>query len=298
MDLRTRAATRADVTLLADLDRRTEVGWWGREETEDDEVRDALDWAGDLDTASRLVFAGDRLVGYALVLPRRDSTLTVDPDVDASVRTAVRDDLLGWLRGRAEALFSPAADTERLAALTRHGFAAAYTSFDLVRPPTEPLPAPVWPADVVLRPFDLDRDALEMHALVYSVWTDVPGHHDRSFEDWRTLFLGSGNVRPEHQVLAERDGRLVGVALGRIYAGTDGWVMQLAVGRDARGIGLGRALLLEALRRLGETDGVQAVGLSVNASNALALGLYRSVGLVVEREVVTYEPVRDAPVPA
>jgi mycothiol synthase len=162
------------------------------------------------------------------------------------------------------------------------------SSFDLERPAGADLPQPAWPDGVTTRPFDPDRDAEEVHALVYSVWSDVPGHHDRPLEEWRHLFLGFEGFDPALQVLAVRHGRAVAVALCRTYAGTDGWVAQLAVGRDARGLGLGRAVLCEALRRLTATEGVETVGLSVQAENAAALRLYRSVGLEVARELVVH----------
>lgn len=138
-----------------------------------------------------------------------------------------------------------------------------------------------------MRPFDLARDAAAVHALIYSVWTDVPGHHDRSIDDWQLIFTGHEGFDPVLQVLAWRSGgELVGVAICRVYAGTDGWVSQLAVGRSGRGLGLGRAVLTEALRRLTSCEGVEQVGLSVMARNQQALGLYRSIGLRIDREFV------------
>jgi ribosomal protein S18 acetylase RimI-like enzyme len=62
-----------------------------------------------------------------------------------------------------------------------------------------------------------------------------------------------------------------------------GYVDTLAVSESERRRGLGRALLLHAfadLRRAGARD----LTLGVQAGNETALGLYRSVGLEVERE--------------
>ena len=83
--------------------------------------------------------------------------------------------------------------------------------------------------------------------------------------------------------------RLVGVALGHTFSDGAGWVAQLAVAEDHRGRGLGRALLLEALRRR-VAAGATALGLSVSALNPDALRLYLDVGLVVDREWRTYLP--------
>ena len=84
---------------------------------------------------------------------------------------------------------------------------------------------------------------------------------------------------------ADGAGPIVGCALGRTYTGNVGWVSQLGVARSARGLGLGRAVLLEACHRLGRKQ-PSVIGLGVEAENANALGLYRSVGMDVAREWV------------
>jgi len=62
-----------------------------------------------------------------------------------------------------------------------------------------------------------------------------------------------------------------------------GYVDMLAVAMSERHRGLGRALLLHAFADL-QVAGGRDLTLEVQAENAAALGLYRSVGLEVERE--------------
>lgn len=71
--------------------------------------------------------------------------------------------------------------------------------------------------------------------------------------------------------------------IARTFTGGVGWVSQLGVARTARGLGLGRPLLIESCRRLGVKE-PRIVGLGVEAENSNALGLYRSVGLEIARE--------------
>jgi len=289
-----RPATLDDVEALGRLHRRVDVAWWGREETDDGEIRHLFGWVGDLDARSRVLERDGELTALACVAGAGDATLLVSPALGTGDRADATDTLLAWLAtAGAEEVDSPRQDAERIAALQRNGWAALRSAFALERPahaaPSGQVAAPTWPDGVTVRGFDPDRDAQEVHRLVYSVWTDVPGHHDRPLEEWRHLFLGFGGFDPALQVLAVRNGRAVGVALCRTYKGTDGWVSQLAVAREARGIGLGRAALLEALRRLAATKGVEIVGLSVQAENAAALRLYRSVGLEVTRELVVHQ---------
>jgi ribosomal protein S18 acetylase RimI-like enzyme len=70
-------------------------------------------------------------------------------------------------------------------------------------------------------------------------------------------------------------------------AGGRGWVDTLAVAQSERRRGLGRALLLHALTDL-QRAGARGLGLGVEAENDGALGLYRSLGLEVEREWRVY----------
>jgi ribosomal protein S18 acetylase RimI-like enzyme len=128
-----------------------------------------------------------------------------------------------------------------------------------------------------------------VHRLIFAEagWAEIPGHNERPFEEWRRLFVD--RVPASLLLLALRDGRAVGAALNRVFADGTGWVSQLAVARDSRGQGLGRSLLLESLRRL-SAAGAARLGLEVQAGNEAALGLYRSVGLSVQREWRAYTP--------
>lgn len=285
-----RPATFDDAPALGALERAVDVAWWGKAETDDADVRHGLGWAGDLATRTLVLALGGEVVGFAALMGDSNAGLSVAPWLEAPARQAAYDELLGWLEAAgARELDGPRQDSERLAALERHGFLPARSSFELEMPADEPQPEPRWPDGVAVRPFGLERDAPVLHELVYSVWTDVAGHHDRPFEEWRHVFLGHEGFDPDLQVLAWRGDQLVGAAVCRVYGGADGWLSQLAVGRGARGLGLGRALLCEALGRLAAVPGVELVGLSVMARNEAALGLYVSVGLRIGRELIICE---------
>ncbi|MBA2318955.1 MAG: GNAT family N-acetyltransferase [Euzebyales bacterium] len=285
-----RFATFDDVAALAALERAADVAWWGKAETEDADVRHGLEWAGDLASRTQVLERGGDMVGFAARMGEGDAGLSVAPWLDEPARQAAYDELLGWLEAAgARELDAPRQDRARLAALERHGFMPVRSSFELEMRADAPLPEPRWPERVAVRPFELERDAPVLHELVYSVWADVAGHHDRPFDEWRHAFLGHDGFDPGLQVLTWRGDQLVGAAVCRVYGDTDGWLSQLVVARDARGLGLGRALLCEALRRLAAVPGVELLGLSVMARNQAALGLYQSVGLRVDREFITCE---------
>ena len=153
------------------------------------------------------------------------------------------------------------------------------------------LPDPQWPDDVVTVPFRLGVDDEELHDMIYSFWTDVAGHTARPIDEWRASILAGPWFDPDLIVVARAHaghGPIVGCALGRTHTGDVGWVSQLGVAHSARGCGLGRAVLIEACRRLSRRQPT-VMGLGVEADNDTALGLYRSVGFEIVRHWVHCE---------
>ena len=104
----------------------------------------------------------------------------------------------------------------------------------------------------------------------------------RDLDEWRANLAGKW-AGPEQWVLgAYREGELVGMA-GCFRGERDkerhkAIVWGMYVAPEARGLGLGRALLSEAVARMRALKGVLQVQLSVTAGNEAALGLYRRLG--------------------
>ena len=283
-----RPATAADLLAVTELYRADDVVWFGAPEHDIDEVRDELAPVADLAAQSALVFDETVLVGAAWWWGNETCLLAAA----GPGRRGVLDRLLGAAvaAGQREA-YSLARDTEQLAALEALGWRHVRSSFDLVRAvsPDWTLDEPVWPEGITVSPMRADEPAA-VHELIYvdAAWDEVEGHHRRGFDEWRTIFLPADLPDPGYLV-ARRDGRPVGVALTRTTSDGTGWVNQLAVAASERGRGLGRALLLAALRGRRDT-GARQLGLGVQAANATALTLYESVGLRIDREYRTFKP--------
>jgi mycothiol synthase len=279
-----RGATSEDLTALTQLQRAYDAAWFGAPEHDADEVREGLDLA----EAACVVIDGNRIVGSG-VRRRTDASVVIDP---AAAADAVHALLVPWLTtvGAPETEVLDRDESLR-AALTAAGWTQDRSTFELLRPvsPGWVLAEPTWPAGVEIRPC-ARADAAALHRLIYqdAGWADVPGHHARDLDEWQRIFLraGSADAAP---VLAARGDRLVGAAIGRQFSDGTGWVAQLAVARDERGRGLGRALLLECMRRQ-VSGGATTLGLAVIATNRSALQLYLDVGLTVDREWQTFRP--------
>jgi len=85
-------------------------------------------------------------------------------------------------------------------------------------------------------------------------------------------------VRPEWLLVAEADTEIVGTVMAG-YDGHRGWVNYLAVHPGHRRAGLGRALMAEAERVLGEA-GCPKVNLQLRSGNDEALAFYEALGYV------------------
>jgi ribosomal-protein-alanine N-acetyltransferase len=98
-------------------------------------------------------------------------------------------------------------------------------------------------------------------------------------------FLGESGF-----LVADRDGEILGYLVSDLVSNAGrpiGHVKDLAVREDARGNGLGRALLERGLFAL-SFEGAALVKLEVRETNEAALSLYRSVGFEPLRRISRY----------
>jgi ribosomal protein S18 acetylase RimI-like enzyme len=273
-----RSATDSNRDAVLALGVAEEAAWFGEAEVSAAEVGE---WIDDEGGVARGVVAVDdrgRVRGFASP-GRREAVFLADP-----ARTdALADELLPWLHQQREIveLMTLAGDTARATAFERHGLRHRRSSFSLKRPDSAgPVPAARFPDGVDVAPYRLGEADEAVHRLIYvdAAWASVPGHAERDLDAWR------GKERPSRSMfLACRDGRPVGWVAGRLMDSGRGYISTLAVAAGERGRGLGRALLLHAFADL-QSAGARGLALAVEAENETALGLYRSVGLEVERE--------------
>lgn len=263
---------------------KEDTHWFGSSEHDESDLRESLARAAPLGERSRLLVDSGQLVAAAWWWKPDETTLVVDPESDVE---AVLDELLPWLaRSGARQVEALQQDQQLRDALARHHWEHFHSQFELMRD-ASPLSSPQWPDGVIAT--DLDNNEEAAYRVIYdeAEWAAVPGHSWRDFSEWRSLFIAS--EKPNQQVLAWENKRLVGVALGKTFSDGVGWVSQLAVARDQQGRGLGTALLREAFgRRLAE--GAIKLGLGVSAANRDALRLYRSIGFDIDREWMTHRP--------
>lgn len=163
------------------------------------------------------------------------------------------------------------------------GYEVAQRFWRMVRD-LEALEAPRWPADIEPRPYEPGQDDEDAYALIHDAFRDIPGNVDRSFDEWRAQSVQGAQFAPELSTIAPGQG----VAICERWEDGQGYVAYLAVARDQRGKGLGRALLAHSLTKMKDA-GLTKAALGVNGSNESATRLYESLGMVSAFEAERYE---------
>ena len=203
--------------------------------------------------------------------------------------------MLQWLEGRAsEIAGGQSTDRPRFyassawdrdegghALLLEEGYKAIRRSAEMLRPDLDDLPEVVPPDGLVVRA----GSALESR-VVWEATVEVFRDHWGTIEDspaGYAEFLGAPGFDPSLWVVAWDGDEVAGVILASLHeeptaGGALGYLDSLGVGRPWRRRGVGRALMVEALRVL-RTRGATRAGLGVDLENQHdAARFYESLG--------------------
>ncbi|HEX5595283.1 MAG TPA: GNAT family N-acetyltransferase [Micromonosporaceae bacterium] len=152
---------------------------------------------------------------------------------------------------------------------------------------------PVAPPAVHIRLVDPESEAdlRSFHRIIDTAFQDTEEHESTTYEQWRKWVDAEQTVPWDECFMAVVDGEPVG-ALQSSNRGLDdneGWVRYLAVLREHRHRGIGRALLASAFA-VYAGKGRQYAGLGVDLTNPTeAARLYRSVGMTPMYESDNFE---------
>ena len=245
----------------------------------------------DVSADAALAFAGDEALGGVALL-RGGALGFVSPSAEGR---GAGSRLLAWVEQRAiegrrgcHRQRVGGANNSAHVLLDRHGYTQVrevrHISIELAR--TVEAPAP--PDEVALDSLEVSRDAGALHEADARMFAGNADYQPESYETFCDEHLAGDGLAPELSSVARSGGRVVGFTLCRATGSGVGVVDLLAVDPALRRQGLGRALLLGALRRFagaGLTEG----RLDVAADNPPALALYASVGMSVAQRSHVFE---------
>src|SRR5581483_4591632 len=141
------------------------------------------------------------------------------------------------------------------------------------------------PEGVRLRPLDVDRDAVAVHALDDASFAAVPDYTPHTFDQFVSEHLRAHDLRAELSSVAEVGDRMIGFALCRHWVRQSvGFVDVLAVHPDHQRLGLGSALLRRSFARFAAAR-LKEAQLGVALDNPKALALYERAGMHVRFQI-------------
>jgi GNAT superfamily N-acetyltransferase len=243
------------------------------------------DWARasfDLATEAIGLWDGERLVASAEVFKGRRADAAVHPDYRGR---GIGSWLADWLEQCARAAGSTLVgqtvpgDSEPERFLRARGYREGWVSWVLQLPAGADIEPQPLPHGYDLREYAGPQDGQTAFRLIEDAFNEWPDRDPSSYDDWAPR----GPLRPgfepwQIRFAVDRDGTEVGVCY-TILAGDTGYVDQMAVRRDRRGLGLARALLVDAFARA-RAHGATVSELATDSRTG-ALGLYEHVGMRV-----------------
>lgn len=148
------------------------------------------------------------------------------------------------------------------------------------------LPVALPASDLQVRP--VAREELpDFYRVIDTAFQDTPDYLPSSYENWRERYVDDHEVDWDEWLVCTVDGALAGVLQSR--AGDEGWVKNLAVLREHRRRGVGRALLSAAFTAYAAKGRTEA-GLGVDLANPTeAIKLYTGVGMTPAYRANIYE---------
>ena len=250
------------------------------------ELEDVLgDWARgsfDLATESIGVWDDDRLTASGEVFKGRRADAAVHPDYRGrGIGTWVADWLEDCARRRGARLLGQTGPggsvSERF--FRARGYREGWTSWVLQLPAGTTIEPQPLPDGYTLREFGGGEDGRAAFQLIEDAFNEWPDRDPARYEDW----VPRGPLRPgfapwQIRFAVDPTGTEVGVCYTILASGT-GYVDQIAVRRDQRGLGLARALLADAFSRA-RAHGATVSELATDSRTG-ALGLYEHVGMRV-----------------
>jgi mycothiol synthase len=183
--------------------------------------------------------------------------------------------------------FAPLDLVDATELLTRHGYGIVRHFWTMEVSLSGPRGPVVDPEGVSIRSFRRGED----ERTVYQVWRESFAEHwgsvERPYPEWAAGAFEVPGFDPSLYLLAEADGRVVGITLAERF-GADGHISTVGVLKPWRRRGIGAAMLERAFAEFRER-GIERVTLGVDSENATgAVSVYERAGMHVFRRYALF----------
>ena len=187
------------------------------------------------------------------------------------------------------------ADEDRCRLFEQRGFRHIRTFLRLGRDLARPVEDPAWPAGVTVSGFRRDRDEAAVHAAGEEAFRDHFRPEEMDLAEWVEFRFSRDDLDLGLWWVAW-DGEEVAGGVIAVETALGGYIDELFVRRPWRGMGLGRALLLQACREL-RRRGRDLAYLGVDSENPTgATRLYDAAGFRrLRRPILFFEKKLAAP---
>jgi mycothiol synthase len=256
-------------------------------------------WASEIDLAAdtRVVELDGVIAAYGIVHPK-GTRVAVTPEFEGRGIGAA---MLRWVEAREREQASrphrqwiAGANLGATELLSDAGYALvrSYWRMSIVLDGAQ---APSAPPELRVRSLDVDRDAVELHAVDALSFGPQADYQPMPLEVFRERHLMAHDFDPELSRVAERDARIVGFLLARRWSqdGT-GFIDVLGVHPEHQRGGVGTAMLRSAFACFHHA-GLGRAELGVASDNPNARKLYERLGMTARFRADTYERALSAP---
>ena len=282
-DLSARPLTPADARAVFEVMAAQELHDLDTVEIEEADI--VGDWqrpSFDVSASTIGIFDGDRLVAYAEVGSAGRGDAAVHPEFRGrGIGTALATWTQELARSRGDSVFGMSVPEGSAAdvLLESLGYFVRWNSWLLALPEGTQIEAQPLPDDHSIRAAEGESDHRAAWTVIEDAFLEWSERDRRSFEDFCATTLRRPGFEPWNlRVVVDPSGEVVGACFVITNEGC-AFVDQLAVRKDRRGLGLARALLVDAFANA-RAHGAARSELSTDSRTG-ALGLYERVGMVV-----------------
>ena len=299
-----RGATMEDAGAVTELVATSNVHDLGSPEVDLEETRAVwLRPSVRLDLDEHLVFdESGRLVAWAELYYAQDAQGVVHPSWRGR---GLGTHLLHWIERRAAEMTAERnvrplvrqsaldGDEAAHALFSSNGYAPIWNSWILQMPLEREVRTASPPDGVTIRRAEAD-DERAVHHVIDTAFGEWEDREPETFEDWHAYMETRASANPSPWFVAVSESLVVGAATTMLYPPeVEGWIEELAVEREHRRRGIGKALLTRAAAEL-RRAGMEKAMLSTDSRGA-GRHLYESAGMSLVRSFTKFaKPLKTA----